>query len=130
MLTDSPRSRVYSSKVATPITQFRFVKRDGTTSDIIHSAANGENIIGIAMESRTATAGVKKDVTVALVGEMYDLEAGGALALGDPIESDANGRGVKATVAADFVAAIALAPAAASGDIIPVRITPCLKGAA
>ena len=51
------------------------------------------------------------------------VEAGAALAIGDEVTTDAQGRAIKATAANDYVNGIAKEAASAAGDFISVDLT-------
>lgn len=57
------------------------------------------------------------------MGWMPEVEAGGTLAAGDPITSDANGKAVKATTGGSRIIGFAMSSASA-GDIIPYQFAP------
>lgn len=124
MLTGSPRSKVWESVANTAIEQRAFMVPNAA-GDVSAAGADAANIVGIAMESRTATTGLKKDVTVALPGQEYEVICGGTVAAGARLKSDASGHAVAAGND-DPVAAIALA-AGVDGDIIPVIIAFCTQ---
>lgn len=120
-------SKAYLAEAA--LTKFRFVKPAPTDAQkIVQAAAVGDKLLGVAHSSVSAadiTAG-KDQLSVDMVGET-DLEVGGAVAQGDLLTSDANGRGVAAAPAAGVnnrVGAMALEAAAGAGQIIRVALIP------
>lgn len=82
---------------AGPIGEFRFVKADGT------QAGAGEAAIGVTL---TAAAAAGASLTV-VTGGSAPVIAGGAIAVGDPIASDAQGRAVPAA-AGNVIIGVAL----------------------
>ena len=117
MLDHSPLSRVYGTQAE--IEQYQFVVRAGVGL-IASPAANVARVMGIAMESRTVTSGVTKDVTVALPGELYSVKTSEAVLAGDGLKTDANGHAMRANATGDNVVAIALEDAEL-GAIVPCR---------
>lgn len=103
------------------ISAYRFVVYASTDqTKKFGQAAATEKPAGIAIDAATST----YEVGVAVMGEGY-LEVDGnadAIAAGDYLKPDANGRGVKAATNGDYYGAIALVPSTAAGDIIPVDI--------
>lgn len=63
------------------------------------------------------------------MGWLPEVEAGGTLAAGDPITSDANGKAVKATIGGSRIIGFAMT-SASSGDIIPYQFAPGTLGVA
>ena len=63
------------------------------------------------------------------MGWLPEVEAGGTLAAGDPLTSDAEGKAVKAAAAGDRIIGFAMTSASA-GDIIPYQFAPGTLGAA
>lgn len=63
------------------------------------------------------------------MGGLPEVEAGGTLAAGDPITSDAEGKAVKATAAGNRIIGFAMT-SASSGDIIPYQFAPGTLGVA
>ncbi len=63
------------------------------------------------------------------MGWLPEVEAGGTLAAGDPITSDANGKAVKATEGGSRIIGFAMT-SAVSGDIIPYQFAPGTLGTA
>lgn len=80
----------------------------------------GENAIGILLADadETIPTGGQMDVQVKEMGRWV---AGGKVAAGDELTSDAAGKCVKAA-AGNFITAIALTAAEAAGDIIQIQI--------
>lgn len=63
------------------------------------------------------------------MGGLPEVEAGGTLAAGDPITSDAEGKAVKAEAAGNRIIGFAMISASA-GDIIPYQFSPGTLGVA
>ena len=63
------------------------------------------------------------------MGGLPEVEAGGTLAAGDPLTSDAEGKAVKATAAGNRIIGFAMTGASA-GDIIPYQFAPGTLGVA
>ena len=112
------------------IARYRIVQGDTsntTNTDMVAKAATGETTrpIGVTIEATTVadqTAGVRV-AGVALV----EVNGTSAIDIGDMICATSAGIGVIATAAdatAQYPVGIALAPSAASGDVIPVLLTP------
>lgn len=80
----------------------------------------GQNAIGLVLFTNDETVAAGEDVTVQ-VKDIGKWIAGGAISVGDELTTDAAGKAVKAT-AGDFITAIALSKATASGDVISVQI--------
>lgn len=91
----------------------------GADDDTLSQAAGAtDGLVGV-LQHTTTTAG--DDLRVMLSG-ISDLKLGGSVTRGGPITSDANGKGVAATLG-DSVVGFAMA-SGVSGDIIPVLIFP------
>lgn len=83
-------------------------------------AGKGATVIGLSLftNDETVKAGEDVDIQVKDIGKWT---AGDAVAVGDLLASDANGKAVKATEG-DFVFATALSQARTAGDVIKVQI--------
>lgn len=104
-----------SYKAGEAIEAYKFVKLD---SNLKTAAAATDKIIGISDTVRTEADDV---VDVFTVGEIAEIEAGGAFDEGDALTADTNGKAVSAK-ANENIGAIALEKAAAAGDIVKVRV--------
>lgn len=82
--------------------------------------AKGANVIGIALRTMDDTIKAGEDVTVQ-IKDIGKWKAGGAIAVGDELTTDANGTAVKAE-AGDFVTAIALTSAEEAGTLVQMQI--------
>lgn len=80
----------------------------------------GANVIGLALFTNDETVAAGDDITVQ-VKDIGKWIAGEAVAVGDELTTDANGKAVKATDD-NFITAIALSKATAAGDVISVQI--------
>lgn len=95
--------------------QYRFVKVTGV-NQVGLSTAGDDKSIGV-MQNKPQVTG--QAATVAIAG-VSNVMTGGAVAAGDEIQSDANGRGVKATTGK--VKGISLGAAAAANQLVPVLL--------
>lgn len=99
------------------ITKFRFVKFDATDGSVIQAAAATDKLLGVS--EHTAASGAR--VRANLIG-IAEIEAGGTIARGDLLTSDADGKAVAAAPGAGLnnrIGGIALV-SAVSGDIFPM----------
>ncbi len=90
------------------------------TADASSDTTIAERPIGISDELGAAEGAT---IDVHLQG-IADCVAGGAIARGSSLKSDATGLAVATSTKYDFIVGVALAAAAAKGDIIPVLIAP------
>ena len=98
----------------------------GTADYAVKQAtAATDALVGTADELGTQANG-RVDVCM---GWLPEVEAGGTLAAGDPITSDANGKAVKATAGGNRIIGFAMTSASA-GDIIPYQFAPGTLGVA
>lgn len=79
-----------------------------------------ERLIGVSDELG-AKSGARVDIHLAGIA---DVVAGGAVARGGSVKTDAGGRAVATSAANDFIVGVALVAATAAGDIIPVLLAP------
>lgn len=115
--------------LATSYDYFLFVKVSGTAGTTVTPAAAGDVTLGVA-QSRVATADINKQVVnIRLLG-ISKVVAGGTVAYGDRVKSDASGKAVVNTTGTlANVAGVALT-GGASGDLIDVLLTPGARDAA
>ena len=102
----------------------RIVKFGADDNSVLQAAAVGDKSMGVC-EYVGPALGERCDIIVAGVA---DVKAGGNVTRGDPITSDANGKGVAAAPGAGVnnrVIGFALASGVLD-DIIPVLVSPCL----
>jgi predicted ribosome-associated RNA-binding protein Tma20 len=80
----------------------------------------GANVIGLSLFTNDDEIAAGDDVTVQIkdIGKWI---AGGEIAIGDELTTDADGKAVKAT-AGNFITAVALTKATAAGDVVQVQI--------
>ena len=80
----------------------------------------GANVIGIALFTNDETVNAGDEVTVQIkdIGKWI---AGGAIAVGDELTTNADGKAIKAT-AGNFITGIALTKATAAGSVVQVQI--------
>jgi prophage tail gpP-like protein len=101
----------------------RLVKFDGTTAaQVIQATAASSVTIGVSDLGADAAA----DMLDVIIDGIATVEAGGTIAQGDPVTSDANGKAVVAAPAATVTARIIgfAMEGAVSGDLFGVRIAP------
>lgn len=104
-----------SYKAAKNIEAYKFVK---LVDNLETATSSTDKIIGISDTVNTLADDV---IDVFTVGEIAEIEAGGAFEAGDALTSDENGKAVVAT-ASDNIGAIALEPATADGEIVKARV--------
>lgn len=100
------------------------VKFGSADDKVVLAAAVGDKLMGVS-ENIAAAIGERCDVVVEGIA---DVICGGAVTRGDPLTSDANGKGVVAAPAAgtnNRIIGIALASGVLN-DIIPVRVCPSM----
>lgn len=115
---------IVSRQAPTAVAPYSIVAFRAERGQVRQASADTDPLAGIA-DSMGAAAGGMADVQLSLIG---DAKAGGTLAAGDPVTSDANGRAVKAVKrvgAIVSVIGIAQEPAVLD-DIVPVLIAPSL----
>jgi hypothetical protein len=80
----------------------------------------GANVIGLSLFTNDDEIAAGDDVTVQIkdIGKWI---AGGEIAIGDELTTDADSKAVKAT-AGNFITAVALTKATAAGDVVQVQI--------
>lgn len=104
--------------------QFYIVKLDtATQGGVLLAAAASDQIIGV-LQNKPGTgsiSGVNHAAVVRILG-ISKVIAGGTVAVGDWLTSDANGKAVATTTAGDYVIGRSL-NAGSSGDIISVLMT-------
>ena len=118
-----PNSLLAKSYVAGgAITKRRIVKWGAADGAVVTAAAATDALLGIAAELDAAS-GARVDVHVAGIAEV---ELGGTVTRGDPITSDASGKGVAAAPSAganNRIVGFAMI-SGVNGDIISVQIAP------
>lgn len=102
------------------ITARRFVKFGAADGAVIQAVAATSAIIGVQSEL-SIVAGER--ASVAMVGNIEDVDFGGTITRGDPLTSDANGKAIKATTTGQFIAGFAEV-SGVSGDIGTVILSP------
>lgn len=80
----------------------------------------GANVIGLSLFTNDETAQAGDDITVQ-VKDIGKWIAGEAVAVGDELTTNAEGKAVKAAEG-NFITAVALSKATAAGDVIKVQI--------
>ena len=94
----------HSATADAAVNQWRFVKASTSTARrVVQAGADDTTIIGVAVQN--ASPGWSCPYRP-ILGQMVTIRAGGTLALGDWVKSDATGRAVKATPGQDPEAAI------------------------
>ena len=109
---------------------FLFVKISGTAGTTVTPAAAGDVVLGVAQQ-RVVTADINKQpVDVRMYG-ISKVVAGGTLAFGDKVKSDAAGKAVVNAVGTlANTAGIVVGAGGASGDLVDVLLTPGGRDAA
>ena len=80
----------------------------------------GANVIGIAIGETEDAIAAGEDITVQ-IKDIGKWEAGGAIAVGDELSTDADGKAVKAT-SGNFIVGVALSAASVAGTLVKVQI--------
>ena len=80
----------------------------------------GANVIGLSLFTNDETVEAGDDITVQ-VKDIGKWVAGGEIAVGDELTTNADGKAVKAA-AGNFITAVALSKATAAGDVIKIQI--------
>lgn len=113
--------RVYTAEAT--IAPCRIVKHGANDGGALQAAAATDAIMGVSDTQITRDAGQRLD---AVKSGFASLELGGTVARGEPITSDASGKGVKAAPAAGAnVRIVGFAEVSGvSGDIIDVFVLP------
>lgn len=117
----TPLIRTYRTQTAA-LTRGYAVKQ-GTADDQAVVAGAAERVLGIVAES---TAAVDDPVGVVMSGQCIAI-AGGAVAAGDIVKTDANGKLVAGNAADVETAGKALSTAAADGDEFVIQVMPNQK---
>lgn len=120
----------YKSFTATgAIAPFRIVAFTVTDLKVAQAAAATDKLAGVTDSLGATAAGQTVEV---LQGGWGEVQLGGTVAAGDPLTSDANGKAVKATVAAATVkSVIGIAQkAGVANDIVPYLAAPSVIAAA
>lgn len=117
-------SLIKSRLAAGAIAANRLVKRTANRGEAAQAAASTDAIAGVSDGMGASAAGQMCDVHE--LG-LYDVVAGGNLAAGDPVTSDANGKAVKAVKPGagvrTFCAGTVQEPAVID-DIVPIMVAP------
>lgn len=100
--------------------QYTAVKLDTATAWKV--AACGSNEAGIGILQGTPVSGGTAEVDIEGITRWKVDGNAGAIAPGDYLKSDANGKGVKTTTDNEFVMARAMELSSADGDIITVKL--------
>lgn len=103
---------------------YRVVKFGSADGNVVQAAAAADASFGIADNLGQATSGSRVDV---IQDGIAEAEAGAAITRGALLTADASGRVVAAAPASGSnvrVIGVALATAAAAGEIIPVSVEP------
>lgn len=94
------------------IAAFRIAKHGANDGEVVQGAAATDALMGVT-EGIAPAAGERVDI---VKSGLADIEYGGAVAKGDPLTSDADGRAVKATAAGSRLIGFAEV-AGVAGDI-------------
>lgn len=106
-----------------PVAQYRIVKPGAADGRVVQASATTDALIGVAIQPGGAASGAVCEVQMAGIA---DVVAGGAVAYGALVSTDADGKAVEASATAGSnirVLGIALKSAAAN-DIFPILIAP------
>ena len=124
-------ANIRSMKSNDNVAPSRFVKLDATGDGLVLQAGAGEKCYGVSQEgTRRTPYGALDDGYAAIAGEDLEvfgagsecrLEAGGTVAPGDRLKSDASGRGVATTTNLDEYGAVAL-QAGTVGKLVRVEV--------
>ncbi len=104
------------------IAQYHILKIGADDNHLVESAAAGDQHVGVAQH---AAAAAEDEIRVQMTN-ITNLKIGGTVTRGDPITSDAAGKGVKSAPAAGTnnpLVGIALA-SGVTDDLIPMLLTP------
>jgi hypothetical protein len=101
------------------VSPYRIVKPGATDANVVQGAAATDKLIGVG-DSLGASSGETFDV---ILDGIALVKAGGTIAFGDPITSDATGQAVASTTQGNRVVGYAMESAVA-GDLVGVRIAP------
>jgi hypothetical protein len=101
------------------LTAYRFVKHATDTADVDMCDTAGELAIGV---TDAAWSSGDEACRIVFEGVTY-VQAGAAVAVDAPVQTDANGKGITA-LSADYVLGRALSAAAADGDLIAILLNP------
>ena len=114
-----PRTDLYVNlSITGELAPFRIVAHDG--GGYKQAPAATEALVGTADELGKQPNG-GADVAMS---DQPEVEAGAAVAAGDPLTSDAQGRAVKATAAGDRIIGFACKSATDAGEIIDYQFAP------
>jgi hypothetical protein len=97
----------------------RIVKPGADDTKVVQGAAATDKLIGVSDN----LGGASGDTIDVILDGVALVKAGGTIAFGDLITSDATGQGVVTTTASNRVIGVAM-EAAVSGDLFGVRIAP------
>ena len=97
--------------------QYRFLKVTGK-HQVGLATGTGDKIVGV-LQNKPQYPGSAS--TVAISGVSL-VAAGGAVAAGDPVTTDGEGRGVVGAIGTDYVVGVAVEDAGAAGHLFPVLL--------
>lgn len=106
--------------VSGDLVPYRIVAHAATAGMIAQAAAPTDALIGTTDELGKQPNG-RADVAMS---DLPEVEAGAAVACGDPLTSDAEGRAIKATESGQHIIGFALTAAQSSGEIIDYQFAP------
>jgi hypothetical protein len=117
MANENTQTITLQAAATTAIRQRRFVAQG---SGGAAEAADGVDTAGVSFGSTTANAGDPRAfAAVTNTGCRVEVEAGEAVAIGDDVASDAQGR-AKTSATGDFIQGSALTAASAAGEIVDI----------
>jgi len=105
--------------------QYRFVKRDATTGNIVACGAN-EQPLGVLQNAPNGS--TREDVAIVRIAGVSKLKLAGTVTPSSWIQSDTNGEGTPNTTNNRPSGAMALSDGT-SGDLIAVLVAPSVMGA-
>ena len=116
-----PVTRLFKTyDVSGDLVPYRIVAHAATAGMIAQAAAPSDALIGTTDELGKQPNG-RADVAMS---DLPEVEAGAAVAYGDPLTSDAEGRAVKATESGQRIIGFALTAAQSDGEIIDYLFAP------
>ena len=117
MANENTQTITLQAAATTAIRQRRFVSQGSTG---LAESVDGADTAGVSFGSTTATAGDPRALAVVTnAGCRVEVEAGEAVAVGDDVASDSEGR-AKTSASADNIQGKALTAASAAGEVVEI----------
>lgn len=120
-MTTTGLTKAYTATAA--VTKRRIVKFGAADGTVIQAAAATDLLVGVSVEDLDRASGDRVDVR--MVGNIAEVDAGGTITRGDFVTSDASGKAVSTTTAANRYIGIAEV-SGVSGDVITIIVAPGL----